>query len=108
VSEQTHTPSPWRADIDEEGFVWNVSTEQRIICVFYSEGEIKPAKQMENAESNARLIAAAPDLLESCKSLLRHCGRYLGPLICGGDMTIARAAISKATSQTGGNDAKTM
>ena len=37
------------------------------------------------------------ELLRACRSLLACCERYLGPMICGKEMTIARAAIEKAS-----------
>ena len=39
-------------------------------------------------EANARLIAAAPDLLEALKTIVSHCDKY--------SLEKARAAIAKA------------
>lgn len=47
------------------------------------------------AEQNA----TTSELLESTKSLLALCERYLGPLLAGGEMTKARAAIAKAMEE---------
>lgn len=47
------------------------------------------------AEQNATTI----ELLESTQSLLALCERYLGPLLAGGEMTKARAAIAKAREE---------
>lgn len=63
-------------------------------------GPVGSPEALEEQLANARLIAAAPELLEACRELLRHCERYLGPTICGGEMTNARAAIEKATGES--------
>ena len=54
----------------------------------------------EEAFSNARLISAAPDLVEALRTIAETEGRYLG-----GDATrkIAKAAIAKAEGR-GGNE----
>lgn len=51
---------------------------------------------VENSEANARLIAAAPDLLEALQALIRHAeklGRHSGVY------DKARAAIARATGE---------
>lgn len=47
---------------------------------------------------DARLIAAAPDLLESCKNLIRNYENMFGPVKPGDVLSVdqARAAIAKA------------
>ena len=47
-------------------------------------------------DANARLISAAPDLLDALAALLRVCDEELDPKRTP-EMAIARAAISKAT-----------
>ena len=68
----THTPGPWKA----EGFgVWSCTPEgNRRVCVAeYDKGDgpykIKGEKE---AVSNARLIAAAPDMLAALQLALRY------------------------------------
>jgi hypothetical protein len=63
-----------------------VATGKTITQVYYSSYE----GGLTNAESDARLIAAAPDLLEALKKYVEH---FCDPLQC------ARAAIAKATGE---------
>jgi hypothetical protein len=84
-----HTPGPWRVKSER----WVVATRGE------HEGEIliAPTYWMEvapdEAAANARLIAAAPDLLDCCtKALAAWTGD--GPAI---DLDTLRAAIAKAT-----------
>lgn len=68
-----HTPGEWR--IDNNGSILGPSngTSSPIICIMSAwfrdhrnQGHVSQDKQ----EANARLIAAAPDLLEACKAML--------------------------------------
>lgn len=69
-----HTPGPWMVDTNFRGeqFVQAGNTEDGIqpfgscSCC----GEYIYGYNQEEREANARLIAAAPDLLEALKSLL--------------------------------------
>jgi hypothetical protein len=58
------------------------------------------ARSMMVAQHTADFIVKAcnahDDLVEAVKELLGHCERYLGPMMVGGSMTKARAAIEKA------------
>ena len=107
---QPHTPGPWRIDylqddapyiVAEQGKAWNNPT----ICHFYS--DVTPEDSVtigpwleafDNANANARLIAAAPDMLAA---LQMHSALPAWPdreaLIKAMDAT--RAAITKATKE---------
>ena len=63
MSEAEHTPGPWEISRDAvpEGYTQNTVYAER-------DGE-RVATAFRN-EANARLIAAAPDLLEACKAAL--------------------------------------
>lgn len=107
-----HTPGPWWHKDYSVGAGDGGST--RTIC--HTALNAKQRKRPD-AEPNARLISAAPDLLEACKALFDaiertpcHCdeaytGRGLTDpscIRCGmdvttGEMDAARAAIAKAT-----------
>lgn len=55
-----YTPGPWKVskdgcDIDNVGGAG--------VCTLYAD---------ETSDANARLIAAAPDLLEACKAIVAH------------------------------------
>jgi hypothetical protein len=113
MTKPSFTPGPWflHADSDLSGEVYFKHSNGK-------EYEIARAATgySDDKLANARLIAAAPDLLEALKDLVGSkdmnenaqcffCGRdYRGELpsdfICGADDcagTIARAAIAKAT-----------
>jgi hypothetical protein len=88
-----HTPGPWRTDFNSYDNQWRVYEKNGppiINSLFKPSGEI--------GEANARLIAAAPDLLEACEVLLKA-----APELWGDDiekwprlMDRVEAAIAKA------------
>lgn len=94
-----HTPGPWDHACDSSARV----RHSRKACVFAVQREngaerlVDIAKQIPNWE-DARLIAAAPELLESLRDLVDQITRYINddktelP-----DVTRAREAIAKAT-----------
>lgn len=104
----THTPGPWKAHkpaqsegVPSDGWTirfdgpshhWHVATvygQEKPTGIKYDQGE--------NA-ANARLIAAAPDLLDACKNIVAACelteDAYYDAIDTA--MNIARAAIAKA------------
>lgn len=89
-----HTPAPWttrpigdgRVAIDGQHWVEFATVVVEVEEMAYREGE-----------ANARLIAAAPDLLASCKALLEAAPSRD---IIGADVfDNARSAIIKATGE---------
>jgi hypothetical protein len=92
----SHTPGPWRVVLESVDPEWAVVTTQggRIVTNVNLEGGItdagKPAIMPRDA--NARLIAAAPDLL----AVLRYIEGRL-PAHDTKSIAQARAAIRKAT-----------
>lgn len=82
-----HTPGPWSFDGPLSSIiVWGAEPDIRV-CFMTSDG---PAK------ANARLIAAAPDLLEALRAFIAEAD--------AGHVTIetdkaARAAIARATGE---------
>lgn len=82
-----HTPGPWEIDPDyRPGMSWNRhivdgSGEGRI-CFMSNPGELGNHRE---CEANARLIAAAPDLLEALE------------VIAGGDVDVSGTAIIVGT-----------
>jgi len=71
MNETKHTPGPWeRINLT----ICTQSTRELpclIIARVYEAGlETQAADSPEQATANARLIAAAPDLLEACNSIL--------------------------------------
>lgn len=96
----THTPGPWKV-----GTGWVMGPENQKGAPICTIG-VSPVD-----DANARLIAAAPDLLAALKDIIENavsvgededlcafCGRYGGPICdsddCAGNS--ARAAIAKA------------
>jgi len=67
-----HTPGPWHADISENGSFTITTPEGSVISSRNSWGH-----RAAESNANARLISAAPDLLESLKNLIsldERCG----------------------------------
>ena len=87
-----HTPGPWFAD---SSFVGSHSIDR-----FFIKCNSKDLPNgVAEAEANARLIAAAPDLLSALREIVDHFQRTGDPTL--GDMAPrARAAIARATEPT--------
>jgi hypothetical protein len=96
-----HTPGPWKAEIDEQ------VPERGAVYVEGPQGWLNQAvadcgfNDVETDEANARLIAAAPELLEALQSLVASCEKHLAfrkPTnpVTRDRMAAARAAIAKA------------
>jgi hypothetical protein len=60
----SHTPGPWVIDRDQDGRCL-INGERQFVCTI-------DAPVCESHEANARLIAAAPDLLAALKELRKH------------------------------------
>ena len=88
------TPGPWVAALDHNSrpIVWGPGTQQITDCWHTPDG---------NGWGNARLIAAAPELLEALLKLVDSCddsdGAQYGTLSTSFVRSIATAAIAKAT-----------
>lgn len=64
-----HTPGPWRVANDQECdafFIQIISGPKKDIAIVYL------AVEDSHGEANARLIAAAPELLDALRLLLEH------------------------------------
>lgn len=95
------TPGPWHANwtrLNGKAIGFHVADEThgsiRPICEFYDGTEAMPP---EEVEANARLIAAAPKLLEALQRLLSENDNMTQRINLLGAMDQARAAIAKAT-----------
>ena len=74
----THTPGPWDYTLAEETSSGGVYGNEKCVCDIIPK-ELQVAydcEEVEIANANARLIAAAPELLEQCK-LFEKCLTYL-------------------------------
>ena len=82
-----HTPGPW---VISGSSIWNTETHRAI----YASG-IKPVNERdEEGQANARLIAAAPELLGAC--LASHNATTQAQL--DNAVKLIAAAIAKATN----------
>jgi len=81
----THTPGPWNLITTE--FAGGPATKVEGICIVFGHGKIPDA--------NARLIAAAPELLAALKGIIECDGRWPDGT-SDNAMNTARAAIAKA------------
>lgn len=97
-----HTPGPWRINQDDRTTVYVLrevlgGAEEPAICATVASGIA--SLPLAEAEANARLIAAAPDLYEVCKLMLD----YMAPDHNNGHsaawtentISLARAALAK-------------
>lgn len=84
-----HTPGPWNIDKDDSGngVSANVNGSRYWITGVIQE----PGKEFSD-EANARLIAAAPDLLEALQNIVESG-------LSTSRISAARAAIAKATGE---------
>ena len=96
-----HTPGPWFADNLECVFTGREG-DGLLICNARNSTvpkQNRPTRQQ--AEANARLIAAAPDLLAALEGLDKHYREKIsvfdGMLSAAHPLEVARAAIAKAT-----------
>lgn len=86
-----HTPAPWmQAPLSPT----DVIADDRLMIAMAREGMNGIAR--EQAAANARLIAAAPDLLAALQSLVAVCENEGFPHL-GRILPAARDAIAKAT-----------
>ena len=93
-----HTPGPWRYQRDKEGtgfvahsYVWGPK-----VTVHCAGGDLN------HAEPDMRLIAAAPDLLDAlqlCEGNIASLLASAHPRVYGEWLTVVRAAIAKATGE---------
>lgn len=108
-----HTPGPWESVKEDGDEWWFGGTGGRQICIRAVGGKswesfaVLGAEEAETeADANARLIAAAPELLEALRSAVHLYTQYGlvsgAPVdgISGGQwVNEARAAIAKATGE---------
>lgn len=84
-----HTPAPWELRQSVNGY-WFIDYEQG--------GESYTLTKLECGEDDARLIAAAPELLDALRNVAA-CFDANDPDSMANAMTDARAAIAKATGE---------
>ena len=87
-----HTPGPWYIDFIKA----HANGNRRIMAEQCTPVAVVP----EHLAADARLIAAAPDLLEALKSVIAWLDAPDESAFSDSQLALARAAIAKAT---GGN-----
>lgn len=89
-----HTPGPWYVDIDKSTAIWSYSIRSPIREQIATVNKYRVSGRWPDA----RLIAAAPDLLAACRSMLNTTG---GSENWNGEthesLKLIEAAIAKAT-----------
>jgi hypothetical protein len=88
-----HTPGPWRFSSD--GHIVSASTGERVCTPHSTLLGGKVSDQIKDLKRNARLIAAAPELLEALDKIA--CFAPGNGDVCEIIAKVARAAIAKAT-----------
>jgi hypothetical protein len=102
VSDAKHTPGPWGVYDHESSHYPGIESKCGLSVVVWGErGEFCGVRGRNAAEknANARLIAAAPDLLEALQELatLPIARNYPeGPCLHRDDMEMVKKAIAKA------------
>ena len=92
------TPGPWEHKKDGDG-EWRVRQKGSVKKVFGGTTE-RPVCEVVNTIADARLIAAAPDLLEALENLLKAFdGAFAGTYGRGPLYIAANSAIIKARGQ---------
>lgn len=99
----THTPGPWGNRYFNRNGKIEIHTHTHVMChVMCREidrsGSVDDASVSE-AEANARLITAAPELLEACQAVLESLNRNLSDEFLPETRDCLRAAIAKATGE---------
>lgn len=95
-----HTKGPWviaTHSPKEQPQIWSVDDGQ--VCELSTVGSFQAAETEAQVQANARLIAAAPELLEALKvafSELNDASFILRAMQDTPGMILARAAIAKA------------
>lgn len=94
-----HTPGPWRIwrDMDPKEPLSIVGPSEDFTCIV--------AMENTQAQANARLIAAAPELLDACKDALESLTCIVNPrkprtgcdCYCCESARVVREAIAKAS-----------
>lgn len=96
AEEMKHDPGPWTASFSFHGMkpgigdVWQIDCEDHAVCT-------TRFCYAPNTEANARLIAAAPELLHALMSAVAALEMADQTVDARGAQLIARAAIAKAT-----------
>ena len=98
-----HTPGPWEVDQKEPWVInsgWGCIAEAYFGQVIGNNGQRKKVASGE-AEANAHLIAAAPDLLEACTLALSTLDNITTEAFSKGEDKPTREALEQAIAKGG-------
>jgi hypothetical protein len=98
-----HTNGPWLVFCKDDRYP-GIEAEHKSIVIFGNDGESGQGVRgdtREEALANARLIAAAPELLEASQSLLAIVESEFPDYVCDNDRRVvaARNVIAKVTGE---------
>lgn len=93
--ESAHTPGPWGIDLDDDWVDIHDSEDDLIARMW-----MHPyPRNLQDIEDNARLIAAAPELLDAVERLEAGVRLWTSRGVSDEDMKAAQAAIAKAKGE---------
>ena len=93
-----HTPGPWKQHgctvYQNDNWKDGTNLGGRLVarCYAHTVPDTDPEDTIAEDAANARLIAAAPELLAALREIMAHEARYVGSL----SYSTAKAAIAKA------------
>lgn len=102
MEKTTHTPGPWSTSKDQDArgrHGWRIDSASRDLMAWAAWPSEAERDSIE-AESTARLIAAAPDMLDALQSLVDMAATFPTELHKGHpEVLAARAALAKARGE---------
>ena len=93
----SHTPGPWAAHEGWPSDIWHVDMPGRAYSIGVSRADSDEDMTVEEVQANARLIAAAPDLLAALIRMDEEFGTQNYTKSAADAVIMAEAAIKKAT-----------
>lgn len=100
MSKAIHTPGPWQVCVDAPSLIEaSIGHEDGLMRTIAQALDPIPHIGDKTVNANARLIAAAPELLDVLQVIVRQCGSRLTD-VSGNDalLSCAEAVIAKATA----------
>ena len=88
-----HTPGPWH--LGKEGYYFQSVRDQNE----HITADVNITRSDGEGGANARLIAAAPDLLAALEAIIKMIGPYAGQGRMDAEIAAARSAIAKARGE---------
>jgi hypothetical protein len=98
----SHTPGPWQYRANSHDTLFIVEGDGLLVTSMSWHSSIRERYPLRNeSQANARLIAAAPELLEALQPFVEHNSSEdtITITVRTADVTRARAAIHRATGQ---------